>query len=223
MERAPGSAGEGSRRAEESGTRPGGPAPVEGPLPQAGAPTAGAPCSGQAGHGQGPAGGGVSCGERCPGRSWGLLLQAGGGPGASWPRSGFHQDALQERLRQESGRLEERLELLEGERQRERAQLAHLQGELRSLGAERAEATGRLAREEAARREAQQKLTELQEELTELGRRLEEEREIHRLHRNETEAHIKELKAEVDGGWLRALGRHQTERSPLMPAEDDWR
>ncbi|XP_041950813.1 centrosomal protein of 128 kDa-like isoform X2 [Alosa sapidissima] len=116
---------------------------------------------------------------------------------AALQEGALHQDALQERLRQESGRLEERLELLEGERQRERAQLAHLQGELRSLGAERAEATGRLAREEAARREAQQKLTELQEELTELGRRLEEEREIHRLHRNETEAHVKELKAEV--------------------------
>ncbi|XP_076128475.1 centrosomal protein of 128 kDa isoform X2 [Alosa pseudoharengus] len=116
---------------------------------------------------------------------------------AALQEGALHQDALQERLRQESGRLEERLELLEGERQRERVQLAHLQGELRSLGAERAEATGRLAREEAARREAQQKLAEVQEERAELGRRLEEEREIHRLHRNETEAHVKELKAEV--------------------------
>ena len=46
-------------------------------------------------------------------------------------------------------------------------------------------------REEAVRGELQQRLAEAQEERAELGRRLEEEGEIHSLQRSETEAHIK--------------------------------
>ncbi|XP_031437595.1 centrosomal protein of 128 kDa isoform X1 [Clupea harengus] len=135
------------------------------------------------------------------------------------------QSALQVRLREESGRLEERVEALERERARERAELANLEGELKSLGAERAEATGRLVREEAVRGELQQRLAEAQEERAELGRRLEEEGEIHSLQRSETEAHIKELKAEVatereQARVLRTkLGRMKEECARLTEAQ----
>ncbi|XP_056620706.1 centrosomal protein of 128 kDa isoform X2 [Triplophysa dalaica] len=133
------------------------------------------------------------------------------------------QITLQGRLREESVRLQERLELLEQRRGEEQRSLVDLQGSVKNLSVARADLTTKLAEAESSRKELEKQHAAAQDEISSLGRQLEREKEVHQKELKHVRTTHREDIAKQDKDIHDMLRLYQREREELEALVRDLR